>query len=223
MQIYVNALYTCTILSLRKTFPLAFISEDFGGACPSPGLNGLLSPTQFPDIFFICVLKNSNFFYVHVYRIYSFFFRAFLVALQETMTTPRTLEEGLDGRHFMFWMCISLISFSNKMKNKNRSVFWHLNPAPPILECKVYASSYSCIPNLQTPCKHLFIFITLMDSMVIWRTSTPLLNRKQLITPFIKLYTSMWRGSSGLCDTEIQIHSISNSGFFIFCLFFVDC
>lgn len=154
---------------------------------------------------------------------YILFFRAFLVALQETMTTPRTLEEGLDGRHFMFWMCISLISFSNKMKNKNRSVFWHLNPAPPILECKVYASSCSCIPNLQTPCKHLFIFITLMDSMVIWRTSTPLLNRKQLITPFIKLYTSMWRGSSGLCDTEIQIHSISNSGFFIFCLFFVDC
>lgn len=60
-----------------KDFPLAFISEDFGGACPSPGLNGLLSPTQFPDIFFICVLKNSNFFYVHVYRIYSFFSSVF--------------------------------------------------------------------------------------------------------------------------------------------------
>lgn len=122
MQIYVNALYTCTILSLRKTFPLAFISEDFGGACPSPGLNGLLSPTQFLDIFFICVLKNSNFF-TYMYIGYILFFRAFLVALQETMTTPRTLEEGLDGRDFMFWMCISLIFFSNKMKNKNRSVF----------------------------------------------------------------------------------------------------
>lgn len=201
-----------------KDFPLAFISEDFGGACLSPGLNGLLSPTQFPDIFFICVLKNSNFFYVHVYRIYSFFFERFWSHFKKQWLRLELWKKG-----WMDDMCISLIFFSNKMKNKNRSVFWHLNPAPPILECKVYASSYSCIPNLQTPCKHLFFFITLMDSMVIWRTSTPLLNRKKLITPFIKLYTSMWRGSSGLCDTEIQIHSISNSGFFIFCLFFVDC
>lgn len=45
-----------------------------------------------------------------------------------------------------------------------------------------------------------------MDSMVIWRTSTPLLNRKKLITPFIKL----------LCEEEVQVFAIPKFKFIAF-------
>lgn len=54
---------------------------------------------------------------------YILFFRAFFVALQETITTPRTLEEGLGVTRFYVLDVYFAIFLKNKMKIKTVPCF----------------------------------------------------------------------------------------------------